>query len=110
MSDGEKETPPTGNHYGLLVKFSDVPDVPDWPARIAKMKGAAERMQRAIDDFADATKNTRWTIDGEDIARQLQDLVERGHEGNSVLDLTHDIEVFEEIPCQKSKSTSRKVR
>jgi hypothetical protein len=104
----------TGTHAeldGLVVKIKDEPTVPDWPARVAKMRAAAERMQKAIDDFAEATKHTRWWVDGEDIARQLQDLVEENHDGNSVLDLVNDIMVTEEVPtCQPLKSSYRRVK
>jgi hypothetical protein len=94
-----------------MVRINDEPDVPDWPERLAKMLAAAESIVKAVQELKDAAEGTRWNIDTLDICTQLIDLVEEGHDGNSILDLVGDIKEIEEVKsCQKSKSSSRKAR
>jgi hypothetical protein len=97
MQDGKRGIETAHRPDGLLVTIKDEPDVPDWPERVAKMKKAAESITNAMQMLRDATKDTRWFLDGEDIARQLLNLVETDHDGNSVLDLVNDIVEVEEV-------------
>jgi len=85
-----------------VVKVKDPPDVPDWPLRIAAMNGAAEHIRIGIRHLKEATENTRWEIDALDIATQIEDLVNEGHDGNSIEDLVEDIKVMEGLrKCQR---------
>jgi hypothetical protein len=96
---------------GMTVTIKDELHVPDWQKRIARLKEAAEGILEHAKAVEDATKGTLFENDGIDIARQLKDLVCEEHDGNSVMDLVQDIIVMEGVEiCQKSKSSSAKVR
>jgi hypothetical protein len=109
MPDGKNAIART---KGLSVLIKNEPIVPDWPKRVARMREAAERIKEGAGMVKEATEGTLWKSDGLDIATQIEDLVNEGDpDGNSVLDLVKDIEFIEEVDtCQKSKSSSRRVR
>lgn len=112
MKDGRRGIARRNNACeGVLVTLKDTPPVPDWPQRLAMLRAAAESIQDAATVVREVTAGTKFENDALDLARQLDDLAEQGHGGNSVLDLVDDITMMEGIEiCQKSKSTLRKDR
>ena len=100
-----------GRPCGLVVTIKDELHVPDWQMRLARLMEAAEGIREHAETIKQVTGGTLFENDGLDIARQLKDLVEEGHDGNSVLDLVDDIRIMEGVEiCQKSKSSSARVR